>query len=119
MTDNSTSKMIYDSLLTAGFGEDDFIEGVFLIEADNEEQFFDRKNLIRDISEFCDVGFDSWEEYEEGGLYRLILSAYYPDVASIKKAWEEMTEKYEWLFKEDSSILFEGLELWSDGKWLL
>lgn len=118
-TQETTKPMAYDALLTTGFSEDDFIEGVFLIEAENEEQFFDRKNLIHDMSEFCDGGFDSWEEDEEGGLYKAILSAYYPSVALIKKAWEEMTDKYEWLFKEDSTILFEGLELWSGGKWLL
>lgn len=117
MTDNS--KMAYDALLKAGFGEYDFIDGIFLIKADNEEDFFDKKNLIRDISEFCDGGFELWEEDEEGGLYKVILFAYYPNIAALKKAWEEMTEKYEWLHKEDSSILFDGLELWSGGKWLL
>lgn len=119
MTDNSTSKMIYDRLLTAGFGEDDFIEGVFLIEAADTDEFLQRRDELINSSEFCDPSLISYEEDEEGGLFKTIMEAYYTDVASIKKAWEELTEKHEWLFKDDSSILFEGLELWSDGKWCL
>jgi hypothetical protein len=110
--------MIYDRLLTAGFSEDDCVEGVFLIEAVAEDTFHNRKRRLEEITGFSDGMFDSFEEDEEGGVWKTITTAYFDDVASIKKAVDKM-KQYKWLFLSDSYILFEGTYLFSDGKWLI
>ena len=43
----STSPAIVgNNVLAAGFGEDDYVEGVFLIEAKSRETFFNRKRKL-------------------------------------------------------------------------
>ena len=109
---------IYDSLLTAGFEEDDCVEGIFLIEAVAMETFFNRKTRLEEITGFSDGMFDSFEEDEEGGVWKIITTAHFEDVDSIKKVLGKM-KKYNWLFLSDSYILLDGTYLFCDGEWLL
>ena len=110
--------MPYDTVLATGFGEDDYVEGVFLIEAKAKETFFNRKRRLEKITGFSDGYFDSYEEDEEGGVWKVITTAWFENIDEIKKALKKM-EKYNWLFKYDSSILFEGKEIYCDGRWLV
>jgi hypothetical protein len=105
-------------LLAAGFGEDDYVEGVFLIEAKSRETFFNRKRKLEEITGFSDGFFDSFEEDDEGGIWKIITTAWFKDVVEIKKALNDM-KKYKWLFLWDSSILFDGKEIYCDGRWLV
>lgn len=113
-----TKAMPYDTVLATGFGEDDYVEGVFLIEAKAKEAFFNRKMKLEEITGFSDGFFDSYEEDEEGGIWKVITTAWFENVDEIKKALKSM-EKYNWLFLSDSSILFEGKEIYCDGRWLV
>jgi len=105
-------------LVSHGFGEDDYVEGVFLIEAKSRETFFNRKRKLEEITGFSDGMFDSFEEDEEGGVWKVITTAWFENVEEIKKALGKM-KKYNWLFFSDSSILFEGKEIYCDGRWLV
>lgn len=113
-----TKAMPYDTVLATGFGEDDYVEGVFLIEAKAEQTFFNRKRRLEEITGFSDGFFDSYEEDEEGGIWKVITTAWFENVDEIKKALKKM-EKYNWLFLSDSSILFEGKEIYCDGRWFV
>lgn len=113
-----TKAMPYDTVLATGFGEDDYVEGVFLIEAKAKETFFNRKRKLEEITGFSDGFFDFYEEDEEGGIWKVITTAWFENVDEIKKALKKM-EKYNWLFQSDSSILFEGKEIFCDGRWLV
>ncbi len=113
-----TKAMSYDTVLATGFGEDDYVEGVFLIKAKAKETFFNRKRRLEEITGFSDGFFDSYEEDEEGGVWKVITTAWFENVDEIKKALKKM-EKYNWLFQYDSSILFEGKEIYCDGRWLV
>ena len=61
------------------------------------------------------VCLDSFEEDEEGGVWKVITTAWFENVEEIKKALGKM-KKYNWLFLSDSSILFEGKEIYCDGR---
>lgn len=113
-----TKAMPYDTVLATGFSEDDYVEGVFLIAAKAEETFFNRKRRLEEITGFSDGFFDSYEEDEEGGIWRVITTAWFENVDEIKKALKKM-EKYNWLYLSDSSILFDGEEIYCDGRWLV
>jgi hypothetical protein len=110
--------MIKACVLSAVFGEDDYVEGVFLIEAKSRETFFNRKRKLEEITGFSDGMLDSFEEDEEGGVWKVITTAWFENVEEIKKALGKM-KKYNWLFLSDSSILFEGIEIYCDGQWLV
>lgn len=103
-------------VLTAGFGEDDCVEGVFLIEAKAKATFFNRKRKLKEITGFSDGFFESHEEDEEGGIWKVITTASFENVNELKKAIGKM-EKYKWFFSSDSSLLLEGEYLYVDGRW--
>lgn len=105
-------------VLTAGFGEDDYVEGVFLIEAKSKETFFNRKSKLEAVTWFSDGYFDSYEEDEEGGIWKVITTAWFENVFELKKAMKKM-EKYKWFFSSDSSLLLNGEYLYVDGRWLV
>lgn len=114
---NTESHTLYKMLPTR-FGEDDYVDGVFLIEAKAKQTFFNRKKRLEEITGFSDGFFDSYEEDDEGGIWKVITTACFKNVDEIKKALKKM-EKYKWLFQSDSSILFEGKEIYCDGRWLV
>ena len=91
------------------FGEDEYVEGVFLIGAKSINTFYNRKNKLEDITGFSDGGFNSYEEDDKGGIWKTILSARFENVDEIKKVLKKM-EKYSWLYLKDSSILFEEMK---------
>ena len=98
------------------FGEDDYVAGVFLIEAKATETFLNRKRRLEEVTGFSDGFLNSYEE--EGGVWKVITTASFENVDEIKKAIKKM-EKYNWLFLSDSSIIFEGKEIFSNGRWLV
>ena len=100
------------------FGEDDWCEGVFLIEAKSKETFFNRKRKLEIITGFSDGFFDSYEEDDEGGIWKTITSAWFPTVKELKSVLRKM-KRYNWLFLSDSYIMSNGQYLFSDGKWLV
>jgi hypothetical protein len=95
---------------------DDCVNGVFFIEAKSRNTFFNRKQKLKDITGFSDGFFDSHEE--EGGIWKIITTAYVENVDEIKIALKDM-KKYKWLLLSDSSILFDGEEIYCDGRWLI
>src|SRR5574344_1049813 len=103
-------------VLTAGFGEDDYVEGVFLIEAKTKETFFNRKSKLEAVTGFSDGHFDSYEEDEEGVIWKVITTAWFKNVDELKKAMKKM-EKYKWFFSSDSLLLLDGEYLYVDGRW--
>jgi len=98
--------------------EDDCLVGVFVIEAESEEEFLNRKEKFREITGFTDDGFDSYEEYEEGGLWKVVTSVFFKNKDEIKKDLKEM-ENYDWLIEGGSRIVFERQNIWCEGKWLI
>jgi len=113
LQDNTTNRV-----LETGFGEDDYVEGVFLIAAKAEETFFNRQRKFKEITGFSDGGFDSFEDDEDGGCWKTILTGWFENVDEIKKALKKI-EKYNWLFQSDSSIYFEGKEIFCSGRWIV
>ena len=113
----NSSHALY-KVLTAGFGEDDYIEGVFLIEAKTKETFFNRKYKLESITGFSDGHFDSYEEDEEGGIWKVITKAWFKNIDELKNAMKIM-EKYNWFYSSDSSLLLNGEYLYVDGRWLV
>lgn len=105
-------------MLTAGFGEDDYVEGVFLIEAKAKETFFNRKRKLEEITGFSDGCFDSYEEDMDGGIWKIITTGYFVTVQDLKDAIKKM-EKYNWLYFLDTSIMLEGEYIYCDGKWFV
>lgn len=105
-------------VLTAGFGEDDYVEGVFLIEAKTHETFFNRKSKLEAVTGFSDGYFDSFEEDEEGCIWKVITTAWFKNIEELKRAMKKM-EKYKWFFFSDSSLLLDGEYLYVDGRWLV
>ena len=105
-------------VLTADFGEDDYVEGVFLIEAKAKETFFNRKSKLEAVTGFSDGYFDSYEEYEECGIWKVITTAWFKNIDELKKAMKKM-EKYKWFYSSDSSLLLDGEYLYVDGVWLV
>lgn len=104
--------------LTNSFGEDDYVEGVFLIEAKSKETFFNRKSKLEAITGFSDGYFDSYEEDDGGGVWKVITTACFENVDELKNAMNNM-KKYKWFFYSDSSILLDGEYIYSDGKWFI
>lgn len=102
---------------TKTFGKDDWVEGVFLIEAKLKQTFLNRKQRLEEITGFSDEMFDSWEEDREGGLWKVITTAWFPSTDEIKAALTKM-RKYKWLLLLDSCLLFKGKEIYCDGKWV-
>lgn len=118
INDQEAQAVGYDRLLAAGFGDDDYIEGVFLIKAKSKDTFFNRKSKLEAVTGFSDGYFDSYEEDEEGGIWKVITTAWFKNVDELKKAIKKM-EKYNWFFISDSLLLLNGEYLYVDGKWLL
>jgi len=110
--------IVGNNVLAAGFGEDDYVEGVFLIEAKSRDTFFNRKRKLEKITGFSDGFFDSFQEDDEGGIWKIITTSCFENVDEIKKALKDM-EKYKWLLLSNSSILFDGVEIYCDGRWLV
>lgn len=106
------------TMLTAGFSEDNYVEGVFIIEAKSEQTFFNRKMRLAEITRFSDGGFDSYEQDEDGGCWKIITTAYFETVEDLKAAIKKM-EKYNWFFLYDASIMLDGEYLYCDGKWFV
>jgi hypothetical protein len=113
-----SASLVQNGLLCDGFGEDDWCEGVFLIEAKSKETFFNRKRKLEIITGFSDGFFDSYEEDDEGGIWKTISSAWFPTVKELKSALKKM-KKYSWLFLSNSSIMLNGEYLFCDGKWFV
>lgn len=106
------------TLLTSGFGDDDSVEGVFLIEAKTEQTFFNRKQKLAEITGFSDGGFDSYEQDEDGGSWKIITTAFFETIEDLKNAIKKM-EKYNWLYLLDTSIMFDSEYLYCEGKWFV
>lgn len=106
------------TVLTAGFDENNYVEGVFLIGAKCKDTFWNRKQRLDEIAGFSDGGFGSYEEDEEGGCWRIITTAHFETVDELKTAVKKM-EKYSWIYLFDTSILLNGEYLYCDGKWFV
>ena len=115
MNTNETPTCGY-TLLATGFPGNDYVEGVFIIQAKSKETFLNRKTKLEQITGFSDGYFNSYEEDDEGGCWKIITTAWFENVDEIQKALKKM-EKYNWLL--DFNILFEGKEIYCDGKWLV
>ena len=100
------------------FSEDDYIEGVFVIAAKSIDTFLNRKGKLEDITGFSTDGFDSYEEDEDGGCWKVITTAKFESLIELKQKMDQL-KKYEWLYWFDSDLLFNGNEIFSDGKWLI
>ena len=112
---NSTAPNLKSTVLADGFFE---VEGVFLIEAVAKNTFLNRKKKLEELTGFSDGMFDSYQEDEEGGIWKTISQAEFKSVDELKKTVIAM-KKYNWLFLSDSSILFEGSEIFCNGRWLI
>jgi hypothetical protein len=121
MTNNSVNNQTAtcdNNVSVAGFSEDDYIEGVFLIKAQSEQTFYNRKSRLQEITGFSDGGCDSYEQDEESGIWNLITTEHFDTVAELKTAIKKM-RKYNWFFYEDFYLVLDGKYLFSDGKWLV
>ncbi|MCP4146561.1 MAG: hypothetical protein GY757_02320, partial [bacterium] len=98
-------------------GEDDYIEGVFLIEGETKEIFLERRIELEELTGFSDDFTNHFEEDEEGGIWKWITTCHFDTLAELKRAALSMEQIY-WLFMEDSSLLFKGKEIYCDGKWI-
>lgn len=92
------------------------LEGVFLIEAKTKETFYNRKRKLEEITGFSDLGFDSYEEDEEGGVWKIITNAYHDNIEETKTVIAKM-KKFKWLFLSDSHILLDDKCVFSNGNW--
>lgn len=113
---NNTNKTAITSntVLVAGFSEDDVVEGVFLLKASSKYVFFNRKNKLEAITGFTG---DAYEEDEEGGIWKVITTGVFDDIDELKTVIEKM-KKYDWFFGYDSNLLLNGEEIYSEGEWL-
>lgn len=91
------------------------LEGVFLIKASTEDVFFNRRSKFFEVTGFNDFGMDSYEEDDEGGIWKLIAVAT-TDLHTLKDQMAKM-KKYSWFFDRDCTIMHEGEYLLCDGKW--
>jgi hypothetical protein len=105
-------------LLVDGFWDENELEAVFLIRASSEDVFNNRRRKLQEITGFSDGGSGSYEEDNEGGLWKIIVTGYFNDLEELKLVIKKM-EKYNWLFLSDSHILFEDDYLFSSGEWLV
>ena len=94
------------------------IEANLLILASNKNVFLNRKSRIESITGFSDGFFDSWEQLECKDVYRLIAMANFESIAELKQVIKK-AEKYNWIFWNDSYLLQDGTEIYSEGKWLI
>jgi|688.fasta_scaffold1346076_1 hypothetical protein len=120
-TDNSVKKQnatCDNNVLVGGFSEEDELQAVFLIQAVSESTFNNRRRKLQEITGFSDGGCGSYEEDNECGVWRIIVTGYFNDLEELKLVIKKM-EKYKWLFLSDSHILFEDDYLFSSGKWLV
>lgn len=106
------------NMLMAGFSEDDYIEGAFIIEAKSKETFFNRQQKLEDITGFTTGGFDSYEEDEDGGCWKIIVTSQFESLKELKQKMNQL-KKYKWFYWLDSDLLFDGKEIFSGGKWLI
>lgn len=107
-----------NTVLMANFSEDDYIEGVFIIEAKSINTFINRIHKIETTTGFSTGSFDAYEKDEDGGIWKVITTAWFKNVDELKKAMKKM-EKYKWFFSSDSSLLLDGEYLYVDGGWLV
>ena len=107
-----------DTVLMAGFSEDDYIEGVFIIEAKSINTFINRMHKIESTTGFSTGGFDAYEKDEDGGSWEVITTAQFESLNDLKEKMNQL-KKYKWLYWFDSDLLFEGKEIFSGGKWLI
>ena len=106
-------------LLLAGFPEEDnYIEGVFIIEAKSKETFFNRQQKLEDITGFTTGGFDSYEKDADGGGWKIITMGQCESLEDLKLKMNKI-KKYKWLYWYDSDLLFDGKEIFSSGEWLI
>lgn len=89
------------------------VEGVFLIIASKEHVFLNRKHILNEV--FGYSGFDSYEH--NGGVWKLIATATFDSMDEVKRAMGCMRE-FQWFLGEDSTLLVDGKEIYSDGVWL-
>lgn len=117
-SDNTKTATCDNNMLVGGFAEDDELQAVFLIQAVSENTFNNRRRKLQEITGFSDGGFGSYEEDNEGGIWKIIVTGYFNDLEELKSVIKKM-EKYNWLFLSDSDILFEDNYLFSSGEWLV
>lgn len=98
------------------FNSESEVEGVFLIRASSRDVFFNRKRKLEILTGFSDGMFDSFEEDEEGCVWKVITTATFDNIDELKSAIKKV-EKFNWLFLNDSELLIDGEYLLSDGKW--
>ena len=105
-----------NNVLVDGFSEYDELEAVFLIQASSEDVFNNRRRKLQEITGFSDGGCGSYEKVEGCDVWKIIVTGYFNDLDELKNDIQKM-KKYNWLFLSDSSILFDGEYLFSDGNW--
>lgn len=115
-----TQPDLTDSLpLLAGFPEEDnYIEGVFIIEAKSKATFFNRQQKLEDITGFTTGGFDSYEKDDDGGGWKIITMGQFESLEDLKLKMNKL-KKFKWLYWFDSDLLFDGKEIFSSGEWLI
>jgi len=95
------------------------IEANLLILASTENVFHNRKSRVESITGFHTNYMDSWELVGDcGDVYRLIAMANFESIAELKQVIKK-AEKYNWIFWNDSYLLQDGTEIYSEGKWLI
>jgi hypothetical protein len=117
-SDNTKSDTCDNNVLVGGFSEEDELQAVFLIQAVSESTFNNRRRKLQEITGFSDGGCGSYEEDNECGVWRIIVTGYFNDLEELKLVIKKM-EKHNWLFLSDSHILFEDNYLFSSGAWLV
>ena len=105
-----------NNVLVDGFSEDDELEAVFLIQASSENVFNNRRRKLKEITGFSDGGCGSYEKVEGCDVWKIIVTGYFNDLDELKNDIQKM-KKHKWLFLSDSSILFDGEYIFSDGDW--
>ena len=98
----SNNEILFDVVLC----DEDCVEGVFFIEAKSEKTFFNRKLKI-ETAGFSDGFFESHEEDEEGGIWKLITVGYFDNVDELNNAIKEL-QKYKWLSLNESYIIIDS-----------
>ena len=93
------------------------VDIVLLIEAETEEILIDRaKKVFMSGGLRCNI--NSYEEDEEGGLWKIITNSYFDNVSEVKKWFNKARLEFEWLLDSDSYLVVDGEYLYSSGEWI-
>ena len=68
------------------------------------------------LTGFCDGFFGNYEKDDECDIYKVITTAWFDSIKSLKEAIKQM-ENQEWFFNLDSTILLNGTYIFCDGEW--